>query len=209
MVGVHRHVHTHTHQQTQTVAHLPLVLEICRQAVVCHIREGTFLTCQRPAHCECHGCFLLEEVVVGSIAIIACSVFHITVACLGGFKSGSQGKEVVAERDVHVIHHVPALLVDTVKPCVRVVAGRHIGVVLAVAVVGFHYFYTWEGCIALAVVGIVECERCAQCVANVIAEAAVQLACKRIHIIHLLPVAAVEHHRVDAHTTVAHTHTRA
>ena len=81
--------------------------------------------------------------------------------------------------------------------------------VLTVTIVWLHDFYTWEGGITLTVVGVVECERGAQLVGDVIAKAAVQLTCKLIHVIHLLPVAAVEHHRVDAHTSVAHTHSGA
>ena len=101
---------------------------------------------------------------------------------------------MVAKGDVQVINNVPTLLVDTVEPCVRVISCRHIGMVLAVAVVWLHDLYTWEGSIALTVVGVVECERGAQLVGDVIAEAAVQLTCERIHVIHLLPVAAVKHH---------------
>ena len=78
--------------------------------------------------------------------------------------------------------------------------------VLTITIVWLHDFNTWEGGITLAVVGIVECERCAQCVGDIIAETAVELASERIHVIHLLPVAAVEHHRIDAHSSVAHTH---
>ena len=113
---------------------------------------------------------------------------------------------MVAERDIEVVNDVPALLVDAVEPCVRVVTCRHVGMVLSVAVVSLHYLYAGERGVALAVVGVVERERGAQLVGDVIAKAAVQLSCKRIHVINLLPVAAVEHHRIDAHTSVAHTH---
>ena len=62
-----------------------------------HVGEGAVFAGERPAHGKRHRSFLLQEVIVGSIAIIACSIFHKTIACFGGFKSRSHSEEVVAE----------------------------------------------------------------------------------------------------------------
>ena len=206
MVGVHGHVHAHSVEQSQSVCGLPLVLRVGREAVVGHVAEGAVLACERPAHGERHGSLLLQEVVVGGVAVVARTVFHIAVRCLGGFKACAESQIVVAYGDVEVVADVPALLVYSVLPCVRVVASRHIGVVLAVAVVGLHYLDVWEGGVALAVVGVVERERTAQLVADVLPPSAVKFSRERIDVVHLPPVASVEHHGVDAHASVAQSH---